>query len=118
MLHLHSVQHWDVNVHLPDHLNETSEIFILHMLFYFSGKWHNVCIIDVLGRSFLKVYPFLFWPWFCLNLSLGFIFLSVGLIGAVLLDFVLGSALVLRDRVITTFTFFFGGTTGCLGKSP
>jgi hypothetical protein len=98
---LHGVQHWDLDVHLLDHIHEVTGLFILHMFLYMVGKWQQVHITDVLGRSFPTVIPFLSWPWLYLNLGIGFIF-----------NFALGSAVVFPDWIITTFTFSLARVAG------
>jgi hypothetical protein len=69
------------------------------------------------GEAFLRSTPSFYGLGFAtISASASSCFLS-GLLGAALMYFLLGSALVFPDRVITTFTFFFSRAAGCLGKS-
>jgi hypothetical protein len=69
---LHGVKHWDVDIHLPDHIHEATKLFILHELLHLVRKRQHMCITNILGRSFPKVNSFLFRPRYCLNVGLSF----------------------------------------------
>jgi hypothetical protein len=74
----------------------------------------SMCIsLTFLGEAFPRSTP----SFSSLGFASASSFFSIGLIGAALLGFVLGSALVFPDRVITAFTFSFIGIASYLGKS-
>jgi hypothetical protein len=36
---LHGVQHKDVDIHLPDHIHEATELFIFHKVLHLAREW-------------------------------------------------------------------------------